>query len=103
MYSVTVAPYPHWVDFDAGEPKTIKGITYLPRQDGNSTGTVKDYEIYISTDGSQWGEPVAKGTFDKGASQKTVTFASPVKGRYIRFILSTHRTDATTPPDLNLK
>lgn len=86
MYSVTVAPYPHWVDFDAGEPKTIKGINYLPRQDGNSTGTVKDYEIYISTNGSQWGEPVAKGTFDKGASQKTVTFASPVKGRYIRFM-----------------
>lgn len=86
MYSVTVAPYPHWVDFDAGDTKTIKGIRYLPRQDGNSTGTVKDYEIYVSTDGKEWGTPVAKGTFDKGSSQKTVTFATPVKGRFIRFM-----------------
>jgi beta-galactosidase len=31
MYSVTVAQYPHWVDFDAGSSKTIKGFTFLPR------------------------------------------------------------------------
>ena len=34
MYSVTVAKYPHWVDFDAGETKMIRGFVYLPRQDG---------------------------------------------------------------------
>ncbi|MBD5323346.1 MAG: DUF4981 domain-containing protein [Bacteroides sp.] len=86
MYSVTVAPYPHWVDFDAGDIKTIKGVAYLPRQDGNSTGNIKDYEIYVSADGKDWGKPVAKGTFERGDKQKTVTFASPVKGRYVRFM-----------------
>ena len=32
MYSVTVAIPPHWVDFDCGSVKNIKGFTYLPRQ-----------------------------------------------------------------------
>ncbi|UVV55261.1 discoidin domain-containing protein [Bacteroides fragilis] len=32
MFSVTVAKHPHWVDLDAGEVKTIKGFTYLPRR-----------------------------------------------------------------------
>ncbi len=86
MYSVTVAPYPHWVDFDAGETKRIKGVAYLPRQDGNSTGNVKDYEIYVSADGQNWGDPVAKGTFEAGSKQKTVMFAKPVSGRYVRFM-----------------
>ena len=84
MYSVTVAKHPHWIDLDAGEVKMINGFTYLPRQDGNN-GNVKDYTIHISIDGKEWGEPVQKGTFANNASEKRVTFAKPVKGRYIRF------------------
>lgn len=86
MYSVTVATYPHWVDFDAGEVKNIKGVRYLPRQDGSSNGNVKDYEIYVSTDGQNWGQPVAKGSFPTGSAQKDVTFDTPVAGRYVRFM-----------------
>lgn len=85
MYSVTVAGYPHWVDFDAGEVKDIKGVRYLPRQDGNRTGNVKDYEIYVSDSPTEWGAPVAKGSF-KGSALQTVMFDKPVKGRYIRFM-----------------
>lgn len=85
MFSVTVAPFPHWVDFDAGEEQTIKGVTYLPRQDGGRTGNVKDYEIYVSSNPNSWGEPVAKGSFTRDDKKKTVMFDTPVKGRYIRF------------------
>lgn len=85
MYSVTVAPFPHWVDFDAGEEQMIKGVTYLPRQDGGRTGNIKDYEIYVSDNPNDWGEPVAKGIFSKDEKKKTVMFEKPVKGRYIRF------------------
>ncbi len=84
MYSVTVAKYPHWVDLDAGEVKTIKGFTYLPRQDGTN-GDVKDYTIHVSMDGKNWGEPVVKAEFRRNKSEKKVTFDQPVKGRYIRF------------------
>lgn len=84
MYSVTVAKYPHWVDLDAGEVKTIKGFTYLPRQNGGN-GNIKDYSIHVSQDGKNWGEPIRKGTFANNAEEKKVIFTQPVKARYIRF------------------
>ena len=84
MYSITLAKYPHWVDFDASEPKLMKGFTIVPRQD-SGYGRVKEYEIYVSNDGKSWGEPVAKGEFDQTAELKKVMFGTPVKARYIRF------------------
>nr|WP_239060623.1 glycoside hydrolase family 2 TIM barrel-domain containing protein [Bacteroides sp. 519] len=84
MYSVTVAKYPHWVDLDAGEVKSIKGFTYLPRQEGNN-GNVKDYTIHVSNDAKEWGEPVYTGTFNRDSREKRVIFDKPVKARYIRF------------------
>ena len=84
MYSVTVAQYPHWVDFDAGEECTVKGFSYLPRQDGGINGIVKDYEISISLDGKNW-KSIKKGTFARGTAVKNILFDAPVKMRYIRF------------------
>ena len=84
MYSITLAKYPHWIDFDAGEAKLMKGFTMLPRQSGTN-GWVKDYEIYVSQDGKQWGNPICKGTFEANASLKKVMFDKPIKARYIRF------------------
>ena len=84
MYSITLAKYPHWVDFDAGKQKVIKGFTYLARQDGSLNGCIKDYEIYVSNDNKTWGEPVAKGSFEKTAKLQKVMFGKPVKARYVR-------------------
>ena len=84
MYSITLAKYPHWVDFDAGKQKVIKGFTYLARQDGSLNGCIKDYEIYVSNDNKTWGEPVAKGSFEKTAKLQKVMFGKPVKARYAR-------------------
>ena len=84
MYSITLAKYPHWVDFDAGKQKVIKGFTYLARQDGSLNGCIKDYEIYVSNDNKNWGEPVAKGSFEKTAKLQKVMFGKPVKARYVR-------------------
>lgn len=84
MYSITLAKYPHWVDFDAGKQKLIKGFTYLARQDGSLNGCIKDYEIYVSNDNKTWGEPVVKGSFEKTAKLQKVMFGKPVKARYVR-------------------
>lgn len=84
MYSVTVAKHPHWVDLDAGEVKSLKGFTYLPRQNG-ANGNIKDYSIHVSMDGKDWGTPVHKGTFANDLKEKRVEFTQPVKARYIRF------------------
>ena len=84
MYSVTVAGYPHWVVFDAGEEILMKGMTYLPRQSG-SNGDIKGYSIQVSADGKAWSEPLAEGAFDSGKQEKRVLFDRPVTARYLRF------------------
>ncbi|MDR0891214.1 MAG: discoidin domain-containing protein [Mediterranea sp.] len=84
MYSVTVAKYPHWVDLDVGEVKTIKGFSYLPRQEG-SNGNIKSYSIQLSMDGKEWGDPVVVGAFTNDAREKKVLFRKPMKARYFRF------------------
>ena len=84
MYSITLAKYPHWVDFDAGKQKVIKGFTYLARQDGSLNGCIKDYEIYVSNNNKTWGEPILKGHFEKTAKLQKVMLNKPVKARYFR-------------------
>lgn len=84
MYSITLAKYPHWVDFDAGDTRLMRGCSYTARQDGSPNGRVKDYEIYVSNDGKTWGKPVAKGSFADNAATQKVMFATPVRARYIR-------------------
>lgn len=84
MYSVTMANYPHWVDFDCYETKTLTGFSYTPRQD-SPNGNIKDYEIYVSQDGKNWGEPILKQSFANNTNTKKVMFEKPVKARYLRF------------------
>ena len=84
MYSVTVANYPHWVVFDAGSTKSLKGFTYLPRQD-NRNGNIKTYKVEISDDNSTWTTVIASGTFANDQKEKRILFNQPQKGRYLRF------------------
>lgn len=84
MYSVTVANYPHWVDFDCGTVRTLKGFSYLPRQD-SPNGNIKDYEVQVSMDGKTWSQPVAAGAFANNRALKRVIFDNPVRARYLRF------------------
>jgi len=85
MYSVTVASYPHYIDFDASEQVSIKGFKYLPRQDGSTNGNIKAYKIQTSQDGKSWSEPVAQGEFERSNKLQTVIFDKSVKARYVRF------------------
>ena len=84
-YSVTVAKYPHWVDFDLLKETLITGISYLPRSDEYKTGDVKDFSVSVSNDGQHW-EEIYKGTFPlKDGRPPKAIFAKPVKTRYLRF------------------
>ena len=57
-------------------------LDYLPRQDGGTNGTIADYQIQVSTDGTAWTQ-VAAGTFTAGNTLKSVTFA-PTTARHVR-------------------
>ena len=85
MYSITVPKYPHWVDFDCGEEKLIKGFSYLPRQDGSPNGNIKGYKVQLSADGQNWTEPVVEGDFENSSKEKKVLLPKPQKARYLRF------------------
>ncbi len=76
-------PCPHEIVIELVPPATIKGFTYLPRQDDSENGTIKDYEFYVSDDGVDFGQPVSKGTFDNSKDLKTETF-DPRKCRFIK-------------------
>jgi hypothetical protein len=70
---------PHEIIIQLNPPSTIKGFTYLPRQDDEENGNIRGYEFYISDDGKDFGKPVKKGEFSGGKEKKTVVFDQPVK------------------------
>ncbi len=76
------ATFPHWITLDLGSEHVLDGLRYLPRQAGTN-GNLKDYEIHVSQDNVEWGEPVATGSFGGGLAYQQVDFAATV-GRYIR-------------------
>jgi hypothetical protein len=87
--------FPHELVLEFAQPFPIQGLTVLPRQDGNRNGWIKDYEVYVSADGHSWGEPAGQGAFGADEGLKTVTFAMPVTGRFLRFVA---RSGQTTGP-----
>jgi beta-galactosidase len=81
----TPKAYPHEIRIELPEPIAIKGLKYTPRQD-MSNGWISEYQVYVSTDGKDWGKPCAAGTFQKGRSDKNVLFEKPGTGRFVRFV-----------------
>ena len=79
-------PLPHALTLWLRDAVPVRGLTILPRQDGNRNGFIRDYEILASADGKDWGAPVATGAFDRTAVAKTVTFDRPVTARAIRLV-----------------
>jgi len=78
-------PYPHEIQIDLGNLYRIYTFTYLNRQDGEN-GRVREYELYISEDNVDWGEPVMIGEFVNTAAPQTLELPEPVVGRYFRFV-----------------
>lgn len=78
-------PPPHEIQIDLGRNYGVAGFLYLTRQDGNYNGTIADYDFYTSTDGANWGEPAASGTWPRSFSEKRVEF-DEVKARYVRLV-----------------
>lgn len=74
---------PHEIQIDLGANYDVNGFRYLPRQDRVPNGRIGDYEFYLSTDGNNWGNPVATGRFPDSMDEQKVFFP-PQTARYIR-------------------
>lgn len=81
--------FPHEFTIEFPALLVAKGCKVLPRQDGNVEGNIKEYAIYVSRDGLEWGEPVLKGTLDPGMEVKTLLFPTPLEMKLIRFVALT--------------
>ena len=83
QYCPSVAQLPHEIQIDMGAGYLINGFRYLPRQDGGVNGRIGQYEFYATNDLSNWGTPLATGSFANDATEKQILF-SPNTYRYIR-------------------
>jgi hypothetical protein len=71
---VNDAKLPHWLIIDLKTTQPIIGFSYLPRQSGGTNGRIKDWQFFVSKDGTTWGAAVDTGTFANVATLQTVTF-----------------------------
>lgn len=90
QWSGATPGHPHHLAVDLAADAEVSGFTYLPRQDGRQEkGVIGTYEFYLSRDGKDWGQPVAKGRFedaDKNPVGRVVVWPQPVLARYFKLV-----------------
>lgn len=85
-YQVNPLPgYPHQMVIDMNETLWLKGFSYLPRQDGNPNGRIKDYEFYVSMDKTNW-QLASKSSWTNSGEKKEVFFSGVFQARYIKLV-----------------
>ncbi len=76
--------FPHELTVGFEELIPFKGLSLLPRQDGNRNGWIGEYEVYVSADGASWSGPIARGTFEATADKKVIDFAQTMTARFVK-------------------
>ncbi len=85
QWSSSAPAYPHNLVISLGGTYNVSGFRYLPRQDGISNGNVANYSIYVSTDGTSWGNAVATGSFANNSQRKDISFTAKT-GKFVKFV-----------------
>ncbi len=85
--------FPHELVLELNKSKKLSGLNCLPAQtpaiDGKNIrrdGWIKDYVVYVSNNGKNWGDPVAKGTFSYDESLKTILFSKSVETKFVKLV-----------------
>lgn len=71
---------------DLGKVETLSGMGYLPRQDGQTEGTIEKYIYYSSDNGKDWKE-IATGEFSNIKANPVLQYISleeTIAARYIK-------------------
>ncbi|MEN8155837.1 MAG: discoidin domain-containing protein [Bacteroidota bacterium] len=84
-WSLSTPGHPHEIQVEFDTLYNIHGFSYLPRQD-MSSGHIENYEIYMSEDAIEWGDPVASGTFPAGSDIRQVGWDEQVTARFARLV-----------------
>jgi endo-alpha-N-acetylgalactosaminidase len=82
-YSGGSTGFPHEIQLDLGANRTVSCLDYLGRQDGYQNGWIAGYEVYTSTDGTNWGTAAATGSWAATGAEKRACFTART-ARYVR-------------------
>lgn len=77
--------HPHFIAVDMGRPFRIKKILYTPRQD-MVNGRIRQYQIFLSMDGKNWGQPVREGRFPDTSDRQVLWLEKPITAQFIRLV-----------------
>ncbi len=77
---------PHFLTLDFGREVNVSAVNYVARVDMEN-GHIRDYEIYLSMDGQNWGAPAAKGSISPGAAKERILLSKPVKARFLKLVV----------------
>ncbi|CAJ0552342.1 Ff.00g063210.m01.CDS01 [Fusarium sp. VM40] len=76
---------PHTYTIDMKSTQNVNGISMLPRQDGSPNGWFGRHNVFLSTDGKNWGSAVATGTWYADNTEKYSNFETR-PARYVRLV-----------------
>lgn len=75
-------PEKRWFQLELQEATDLVALRYKPRP-SQANGTVKDYRIETSMDGTTW-TTIAEGTWDSSADWKIASFNHAIKAKYVK-------------------
>ncbi len=104
MWRTPSTTFPHSITIDMQSTQLVSGLSYMPRQDKSMNGTIGKYAIYVSSDGTHWGSPVARGTWANDRTTKDAVFPA-VSARFVRLTALTaagNRGPMTSAAEINI-
>jgi hypothetical protein len=85
-WDVPAPKFPHELTIALEKPTRLQTLTFVPRQDGNRNGWIKEFELYLSRNWQEWGKPFASGSWNVGEQPKIVRLDPPVETQFIRLV-----------------
>lgn len=85
-WSGTKKDPPHSLVVDLGKPTLVGNVFLTQRNGDNHNGRIRNYEIYVSEDGQNWGAAAAKGALRSQDEPQTVRLATPRTVRFVKLV-----------------
>jgi len=90
-YSPTTASPPHSLIVDLNQVKVFSSVVLTQRQGDNHNGRIRNYELYVSIDGKDWGNPIAKGVLSNRDAPQRIGVSA--RGRYVKLVALTDHSN----------
>lgn len=90
--------------FKLNAPTVLTAFSYLTRQDGSEDSHIENFELQVSSNGTDW-TTVQTGTWDNATSEKIVVLDAPTSGvEYVKLVAlsSTNGKEKAAVAEFNL-